>query len=814
MQYEIHRGDCIAAMRAMPDNSVDSIVTDPPYELSNDGKQSAARVFTEFAFPKNPQIKAHSAGGDCLALLVGEILSLGSVRLDPTPAPAVPVIAVALDDDSALGQQQVENAAECAVGVAGVSAGCDVEAEDAKHIGSFALELADPADALQVLGEIGAGFISGGIGVGFAAGAARVPSLLHGLRSVVAIDDHVGALDHALSDLVGANGRAGGHMFGFNLAGGSVEQFSAAGALLFSAILKASGAKLVRASAPASGLPAMLEARRVRVVGDAADRAFTFDLIVHPQSVTSMGFMGKEWDGSKIAYNVEMWAEALRVLKPGGHLLAFSGSRTYHRMAVAIEDAGFEVRDQIMWVYGSGFPKSHDVSAAIDKAAGATRTEVVRTRTNGIASGASTFGDDNWKGKDLKVVEIKAPATDAARQWEGWGTALKPAHEPICVARKPLIGTVAANVLAHGTGALNIDGCRVATDDKLGGGMVSKGRPKVGEGWDRPWMHDPEVTERKKAESAAKVAAAEALGRWPANLIHDGSDEVLALFPESSTTGKRSATSKAATVEGTAWLADNHQSTEYTDSGSAARFFYQPKCAKPDRNSGLDGLMCVILEWNDSTTGEIKWGVEARQVKLMVDTEQYPPKVIAAFGAGSKNVTEWNTMLYGKTTTEQSPKGSTFTTETKTNLTTPLAILNYFQNCITSESIPGANCETVSGGSPADSAASCSTLIATTCEKTAFLLGVNHAASPLRLKLNVSAAASGHPTVKPTDLMAYLVRLVTPPGGLVLDPFTGSGSTGKAAIREGFRFVGCELSDEYAWLADRRIEAELVGDLL
>ena len=159
-----------------------------------------------------------------------------------------------------------------------------------------------------------------------------------------------------------------------------------------------------------------------------------------------LGFMGKSWDASGIAYDVGMWREALRVLKPGGHLLAFSGSRTYHRMTCAIEDAGFEIRDQIMWIYGSGFPKSHDVSKAIDKAAGAKRAVIGKHPTPASTKnrGIMEYG---WQ----EAPDITAPATDAARQWTGWGTALKPAHEPICMARKPLEGTVAGNVLRHGT---------------------------------------------------------------------------------------------------------------------------------------------------------------------------------------------------------------------------------------------------------------------------------------------------------------------------------------------------------------------------
>ena len=359
-----------------------------------------------------------------------------------------------------------------------------------------------------------------------------------------------------------------------------------------------------------------------------------------------LGFMGKTWDASGIAYSIEMWSEALRVLKPGGHLLAFSGSRTYHRMACAIEDAGFDIRDQIMWVYGSGFPKSLDVSKAIDKAAGAVREMVPRTRTDGKATGreASGFMDG---ASSVAMTTSTEGITDAARQWEGWGTALKPAHEPICVARKPLAKglTVATNVLAHGTGAINIDACRVNPGEAVpGGGGLKGGATSRHEGWQRP------------AHLTNVATAAHNLGRWPANLIHDGSDEVLAGLPEQSSGSRAAGVRTGMGFHG----ADGDGGPAIAgSSGSAARFFYCAKASKADR--------------------------------------------------GGEN---------------------------------------------------------------------------------------------------------SHPTVKPTALMAYLVRLVTPPGGLVLDPFTGSGSTGKAAVREGFRFVGCELSPEYAAIAEARIADELCGGLL
>jgi hypothetical protein len=174
-----------------------------------------------------------------------------------------------------------------------------------------------------------------------------------------------------------------------------------------------------------------------------------------------LGFMGKSWDASGVAFDPATWREALRVLKPGGHLIAFSGSRTYHRMAVAIEDAGFEIRDQIMWIYGSGFPKSHNISKGIDKAAGVEREILGIARLQPDIRGNNYAQGQREYGGDTVPQYITKPATDEAKQWEGWGTALKPAHEPMVLARKPLIGTVAANVLTYGTGGLNIDGARV-----------------------------------------------------------------------------------------------------------------------------------------------------------------------------------------------------------------------------------------------------------------------------------------------------------------------------------------------------------------
>ena len=233
-----------------------------------------------------------------------------------------------------------------------------------------------------------------------------------------------------------------------------------------------------------------------------------------------IAFMGKKWDYD--VPTVELWEECFRVLKPGGHLLSFAGTRTQHRMAVNIEDAGFEIRDMIAWVYGSGFPKSLDVSKAIDKAAGAER-EVVGSYKRGMAMHPGNEGADNWRENYTGEVAITAPATPAARQWHGWGTALKPAMEPITVARKPLIGTVAENVLAWGTGGINVDGCRIEynPDDH-----VMKYDNYSNGGYTSEYQNGTSYTHGTKVQINTQ-------GRWPANLIHDGSEEVVGVFPDS-----------------------------------------------------------------------------------------------------------------------------------------------------------------------------------------------------------------------------------------------------------------------------------------
>jgi site-specific DNA-methyltransferase (adenine-specific) len=389
-----------------------------------------------------------------------------------------------------------------------------------------------------------------------------------------------------------------------------------------------------------------------------------------------LGFMGKSWDSSGIAYSVELWRECLRVLKPGGHLLAFGGSRTWHRLAVAIEDSGFEMRDSIAWLYGSGFPKSMDVSKAIDKAAGADR-KVVGINPN-VVREAKVAGGSDFGGFTKANPEITEAATDEAKKWAGWGTALKPAFEPIVVARKPLIGTVAANVLEWGVGGLNIDGSRIAGEVPSVPQRDKHGFSSLGDGVGRN----------------GEMSVPSPAGRWPANIILD--EHTAGLLDEQSGISK--------STGGTEPIKDSifGNSTRlgssaggFGDVGGASRFFYVAKASKKDRNEGLEDL-------------------EGREV-------------------GAK------------------------------------------------------------GNGLARTCATCSASVLNGCE------------CPDRTFVNPTRK-NFHPTVKPTALMTYLIKLVAPEGSTILDPFTGSGSTGKAALLNGYKFIGIELTEEYLPIIKGRLD--------
>lgn len=421
----------------------------------------------------------------------------------------------------------------------------------------------------------------------------------------------------------------------------------------------------------------------------------SFDSIV-TDPPAGISFMGKDWDHHKggrdkwVAWLTDVMRECLRVLKPGGHALVWAIPRTSHWTGWAIESAGFEVRDRVSHLFGSGFPKSLDVSKAIDSGG---RPEDIRRMEMGEEyepSGRGRINYDHGNGSAMNGASTSTRnPSEAAKQWQGWGTALKPACEDWWLCRKPLEGTVAQNVLKHGTGGLNIDGCRIETENDLNGGRYRG--VKQGE--------DGSVFGAGINKQSVE-GYSQPLGRWPANVCHDGSGEVVNLFPQTSSGAMRAGTVRAAqdqpgsvcygTYGGNATDRDT-----FADSGSAARFFYCPKADSADRNEGLEDL----------------------------------PVLSAATVTDRKD-------------------GSA---------------------------------------------------------------GLN---SPRAGAGRINGSHNPHPTVKPTDLMRYLCRLITPPGGVVLDPFCGSGSTGKAAMLEGFHFIGIELSAEYCELAQRRIEAVTKQGLL
>jgi hypothetical protein len=507
--------------------------------------------------------------------------------------------------------------------------------------------------------------------------------------------------------------------------------------------------------------------------------------------------MGKKWDYD--VPGVEVWAECLRVLKPGGHLLAFAGTRTQHRMAVRIEDAGFEIRDMIAWVYGSGFPKSLDVSKAIDKAAGAERevlgVDEAKKARFGKAFDGSVSDTQIWPSAP-RNIDITIPATPEAKQWKGWGTALKPALEPITVARKPLIGTVAENVLQHGTGAINVDACRV-------GFISEEDRKESTQKNQHADFGTPPLTGNNVYGDYSMIEPKNynPTGRWPANFIHDGSEEVVGLFPDTKS-GKMGPWNNRTTNGSPNGIYgkfdEEHPLSEtYGDSGSAARFFYCAKASKRDRDEGLD---CIEL-----ITIFAVWEKEEKIARLLVNMDTLQPKVTVEYTAKNKNGLEWSTLLFGKIFTEQFHSECKSITSTASNLITESKTLNVLAHYITKGYIAGVNLGQTDGGSHAENAAKSNTLILTTNEKTALALGVENAVLPTQLKINASAGQNIHSTVKPTDLMRYLCRLVTPPDGLVLDPFMGSGSTGKAAALEGFSFIGIEREAEYVAIAQARI---------
>jgi site-specific DNA-methyltransferase (adenine-specific) len=432
-----------------------------------------------------------------------------------------------------------------------------------------------------------------------------------------------------------------------------------------------------------------------------------------------LGFMGKKWDAAGIAYDTAMWAEALRVLKPGGHLLAFGGTRTYHRMTCAIEDAGFEIRDSVNWVYGSGFPKSLDVSKAIDKAAGAERKVVGVKHADKYPNGPGGTGFHGGPGEYSQVGRppepLTAPATDDAARWSGWGTALKPAHEPIVVARKPLVGTVAANVLEHGTGALNIDACRVSMGTEYDPAKVQR------------QQHSDGAVEGAFGAAAlvgTEIPTYNPQGRWPANII-------LTHHADCTQTGT---------------------STETVGGGAAGTSGF---AAGYETGDGFVGRDVPTVVWDCHPECPI----------AVLDGQSG----ISTGAVGMRQHASGTNSVYGKFDRTDASTGHAGTKDSG-------GASRYFTQTEWNPDLDGPS--------------------------------FHYVAKPAKKERNLGLDDKNtHPTVKPVALMRHLVRLVTPPGGTVLDPFTGSGTTGMAAMLEGCNFVGIEQSADYAEnLATPRIE--------
>ena len=422
-----------------------------------------------------------------------------------------------------------------------------------------------------------------------------------------------------------------------------------------------------------------------------------------------LGFMGKKWDSSGIAYSVELWREVLRALKPGAHLLAFGGTRTHHRMVCAIEDAGFEIRDEMQWLYGSGFPKSLDVSKAIDKAAGELQTQSVGFNVAGKSSGLGTIQRQELR-SDNPNYSPYAPATPAAAQWAGWGTALKPACEPICVARKPLCGTVAANVLAHGTGGINVDGCRIGMNEPDRAAYEEKRRSfagtKTNNGRAVTFNSGPVLSPEQLIANSAK-------GRWPANVILSHAEGCVC-------TGTKRV------------------------KGQADRGLEQTQ-ARSWKNSSTAGINRTGYADADGLETVEAWQcVEGCPVRLLDAQSGERP----TGGPGITNADNIKREWGGLNGTFQS----------------------------------------IGYGDTGGASSFFYTAKASKSDREHF---------------------NTHATVKPLALMRYLVRLVTPPGGVVLDMFAGSGTTLVAARQEGFRFLGCDADEGHVRIAQDRLALEL-----
>ncbi len=541
-----------------------------------------------------------------------------------------------------------------------------------------------------------------------------------------------------------------------------------------------------------------------------------------------LGFMGKSWDSSGIAFDTEMWADLFKLVKPGGHLLAFSGSRTYHRMAVAIEDAGFEIRDMIEWVYGSGFPKSLNIGKAVDKIQGNEREVTGTYKVPDIKGDA--YGTMNDKqGGSYKNIEVNH--TKGNSPYEGYGTALKPAHEPCVLARKPIEGTVANNVLKHGTGGLNIDGTRVGTE------QVEQGREGRQVADSTSYHNGLQPTERTIAT-----------GRFPANLIHDGSDEVEAVFPQTGKSGvavRRNGNNSKGIFPVS--IASGSADVGFNDSGSAARFF------KTCNDTQKHAIMNI---WNDidvsiaNSSSTITLLIEKvtnitsalRSVPLDLDLLNHS---LNALFVGEKSRSTEIDFVVKLVAIKEVPedlvsreelkaiqdfiKSSENSTQTQSHVSTVESkdstditqiTINCMKLCGYVLRVIDENTKQASHKNDKDQAQGTRFLYQAKASKSERNAGLEGFEDVLGGSLEggndkrkgdrpqLQLTKNHHPTVKPLSLTKYLATLIKPPtGGRLLVPFSGSGSEMIGALQAGWEFVqGVELTEEYIPIAEARIK--------
>jgi site-specific DNA-methyltransferase (adenine-specific) len=547
-----------------------------------------------------------------------------------------------------------------------------------------------------------------------------------------------------------------------------------------------------------------------------------------------LSFMGKEWDHG--VPGVPYWTEALRVLKPGGHMLAFGGTRTFHRLACAIEDAGFEIRDCLMWLYGSGFPKSADVSKMIDKQAGAER-EVIGPRVTGDGhiqnrvNGRNEFGTFQTKNDGYDLVT--APATPDALRWQGWGTALKPAWEPVLLCRKPIVGTIAANVLAYGTGGINVDGCRIGTGAE-GIGARPASTLRASGAFLNTDAYQPNVA-----------------GRWPANLVLD-EDAARALDEMSGVSRSAAAARPRRGSRGYSGGLDQQDagvSVSYGDTGGASRYF---KVVGVDQDvfstynvEKQGGQLCGDESTEDANTcagkrpesstdslptggcGSKPTGLSQKAMRFTTETETRSTTALPTC-----NLLPQDGMI---TTTNESEKAiepltglsaESASDAENTNRSTNSSAARQEPIRDTARSVPANTCESGASRTATGTMPTCEPIESSTSNRFFYCAKASRRERDAgceerpdnyesRIGDGIGNAPSvggarhrpqknGHPTVKPIALMRWLCRLITPPGGVILDPFCGSGSTGCAAELEGFDFIGIDKDAESIAIAEAR----------